>query len=282
MGAKSKVKGLYLVGGTVHPGAAYQWRLSVGRGNSCDDERLFFNRKLKPHGYQWWYVDAISEDQSYSLTMIIFVGHVFSPHYFRARQTETEPKLRPESFCAFNISLHALTNSAVKQLGSPSLWVLNEYSTNAPELPAQQVQRDCHSFKINDSQWLQTKDEVLININEVTKAFFQRMSSKIIGQVRLKLKRFHHEIPLDHARKHHWMAIAPFAEINVDLEQPNLSFKGRAYHDGNWGEEPLENAFKSWTWSRAELSQGTCVLYDINEHNRQEKPRALFFPHNEM
>ena len=250
-------------------------------GHRSDDERLSFNRQLKPHGYQWWYIDAISEDQSYSLSMIIFVGHVFSPYYYKARQRElNDLKLRPESFCAFNISLHALNKSAVNQLGSPSLWVLNEYSAEALALSPELIKRDQHCFKINQSMWHQSDDEITISINEVTKAFFQRMSNKIIGQVQLKLpRRFHHEINLDHTGKHKWMAVAPSADVVVSLEQPNLSFRGQAYHDSNWGDEPLENAFKSWTWSRAELNEGTCVLYDINEHGKDVNPRALFFSH---
>ena len=250
-------------------------------GDRGNDERLSFDRQLKPHGYQWWYIDAISEDQSYSLSMIIFVGHVFSPHYYKARQLENHnPQLRPESFCAFNISLHALNKPAINQLGSPSLWVLNEYSADALSLSPELINRDQHCFQINQSKWQQSNDEITITINEITKAFFQRMSNKIVGQVQLKLpRRFHHEMNLDHDGKHKWMAVAPSAEVIVNLEQPNLSFRGQAYHDSNWGDEPLENAFKSWTWSRAELSEGTCVLYDIHEHEKNENPRALFFSH---
>ncbi|NBO88372.1 MAG: carotenoid 1,2-hydratase, partial [Betaproteobacteria bacterium] len=30
-------------------------------------------------GYLWWYVDAMSDDGQFGLTLIAFVGSVFSP-----------------------------------------------------------------------------------------------------------------------------------------------------------------------------------------------------------
>jgi hypothetical protein len=32
-------------------------------------------------GYIWWYVDALSDDGVHGLTMIAFIGSVFSPYY---------------------------------------------------------------------------------------------------------------------------------------------------------------------------------------------------------
>ena len=33
--------------------------------------------------------------------------------------------------------------------------------------------------------------------------------------------------------------------------------------DSNSGDEPLEDAFQKWTWSRASVPDGTVVLYDV-------------------
>lgn len=275
-------------------------------GGPSLDERIHFDRPLNPHGYQWWYVDVISEDQSFALSIIIFVGHVFSPFYFKARQKDlkrsADQKIKanlgrqanrerqadretlnglPENFCAFNISLHALNKTAKKALGCPSIWVLNEYCTQQVKEHSDLIQRESNKFTINQSVWQQNHDELIIDINERTKPFFQRMPKTLCGQIRIKLpKRFNHELKLDKAAKHSWMAIAPSAVATVHLFEPKLSFSGHAYHDTNWGQEPLESAFKSWTWSRTELSQGTCVLYDIAEHEETSNPKALFFGHD--
>ena len=36
---------------------------------------------VAPGGYRWWYIDAVSDDGLHGLTLIAFVGSVFSPYY---------------------------------------------------------------------------------------------------------------------------------------------------------------------------------------------------------
>ena len=40
---------------------------------------------VRPGGYAWWYVDALSDDGQHGLTIIAFIGSVFSPYYAWAR-----------------------------------------------------------------------------------------------------------------------------------------------------------------------------------------------------
>ena len=74
-------------------------------------------------------------------------------------------------------------------------------------------------------------------------------------------------VQLDAAGKHLWQAVAPHGRIQVSLDRPKLSWSGNAYHDMNWGDEPLEKAFKHWTWLRTITERGTEVLYDITRLN---------------
>ena len=94
------------------------------------DPRLWFDRDIARDGYQWWYLDCISDDHDFSLTVIGFIGHVFSPRYFRAR---AQAHLRgeeasPLSFCALNFALHALTPQGESKLGCKTLWCMTEHS----------------------------------------------------------------------------------------------------------------------------------------------------------
>ena len=50
------------------------------------DGGLSFASPVLPGGYRWWYVDAFSADGSAGMTLIIFIGSVFSPYYARARR----------------------------------------------------------------------------------------------------------------------------------------------------------------------------------------------------
>jgi len=51
-------------------------RQARGRG---DLERPCFDIGVTPDGYAWWYVDGISADQSRAISIIGFIGSVFSP-----------------------------------------------------------------------------------------------------------------------------------------------------------------------------------------------------------
>lgn len=78
-------------------------------------------------------------------------------------------------------------------------------------------------------------------------------------------------VPLDLNVRHFWQAVAPHGQVAVEFENPALSWAGRAYHDMNWGDEPLEKGFKTWTWCRALTKQGTTVLYDLDHRDGTSK-----------
>ena len=62
-----------------------------------------FDQPVPRDGYLWWYLDALSDDGRHGLTLIAFVGSVFSPYYARARrQAPTDP----ENHCAVNIAVY--------------------------------------------------------------------------------------------------------------------------------------------------------------------------------
>lgn len=45
-----------------------------------------FNQPVPERGYCWWYVDALSDDGKHGITIIAFIGTVFSPWYAWARR----------------------------------------------------------------------------------------------------------------------------------------------------------------------------------------------------
>jgi hypothetical protein len=53
-------------------------RQARGRG---DHERPCFDIDVPPDGYAWWYVDGISDDGERAISIIGFIGSVFSPWY---------------------------------------------------------------------------------------------------------------------------------------------------------------------------------------------------------
>jgi len=79
---------------------------------------------------------------------------------------------------------------------------------------------------------------------------------------------------LDAHGRHRWRPIAPRARIQVMLERPVLRWLGTAYVDANTGDEPLEHAFTRWHWSRAHVTDGTIVLYDVERRDGSQESLA--------
>jgi carotenoid 1,2-hydratase len=57
--------------------------------------------------------------------------------------------------------------------------------------------------------------------------------------------------------------IAPAARAEVELTQPRMRFQGAAYLDTNSGDQPLEDDFTGWSWSRVASARRAVVTYDV-------------------
>jgi carotenoid 1,2-hydratase len=83
--------------------------------------------------------------------------------------------------------------------------------------------------------------------------------------------------PLDPEMRHRWQPIAPRAHVEVAMQQPQMRWHGVGYVDTNSGDEPIENGFQSWHWSRVDLGSRTAVLYDITHRRGSGQSLAVSF-----
>lgn len=210
----------------------------AGRGGTS--ARPSLDAPVENDGYRWWYVDALSDDRQHGLTIIGFVGSVFSPYYARARK---RGPATPMEHCAINVALY----------GGTRRWAMTERG-------GRHVKRSPTLFEVGPSAMEWDGNELIIRFNERCSP----LPFPIRGEVRLRASQFYADsVDLDSDGKHHWQAVAPTARVDVKLESPQLTWSGTAYHDMNWGSEPLELAFRDWMWLRAETPHGTTVLYDV-------------------
>ncbi len=195
-------------------------------------------------GYAWWYLDAVSDDGEHALSVIAFVGSVFSPFYASARRRAGND-VSPMNHCALNVALYR------KRGGG--MWALTEHA-------AEQVQRTASALQIGSSALLWGRDMLALQLDERTAP--QR--TPLRGMLRVHPSAVtSHSYALDAAGRHHWRPIAPCARIEVALARPALRWQGEAYLDSNIGSAPLEDDFVRWDWMRAPLQGGrTAVLYD--------------------
>ena len=198
----------------------------------------------------------MSDDGQHGLTLIAFVGSVFSPYYRWARQ---HGRRNPEDHCALNVALYG---RAAKR------WTMTERG-----------QRHCHRDRnqlvIGPSQLDWDGQCLHVRFDEVGVPWPHRVR----GHVRVWPKRlFDYSVALDEAGRHRWGPIAPHAHVEVELESPNLRWHGHAYVDSNEGDEPIDAGFVNWDWSRTPWPDGsTEVIYDLQWSPTQERLMRLRF-----
>jgi carotenoid 1,2-hydratase len=132
------------------------------------------------------------------------------------------------------------------------------------------LQRTASEYRLGNSRlaWKSTASKnqlpagsLVVDIDEYTAPIPRRIQ----GRVKLFTPGVcNFSTTLDAAGRHHWGPIAPCARVEVELQNPRLSWAGHAYMDANQGSEPIEQAFHEWDWSRAEMADGsTTVIYDV-------------------
>ncbi|MCA9692903.1 MAG: carotenoid 1,2-hydratase [Myxococcales bacterium] len=230
------------------------------------DTPLRFDRPVRPGGYAWWYLDAVSDDGAIGLTIIVFVGSVFSTRYARARRAGAGD---PERHCAVNVAIYP-------RGGARRIWTMAEHGDFV---------RDREHLRVGASAIRWRDDALEVELDERRTRFFGRAGAPIRGRVRLHPSaRFGPRIELDRWRsegaRHRWYPVAPHARVEVELDEPGLRFSGSGYHDVNEGDEGLEQGFDSWTWSRSELGDEAVILYDVVDPAGEVHPRGWRFAAN--
>ncbi|MDP9089074.1 MAG: carotenoid 1,2-hydratase [Pseudomonadota bacterium] len=202
----------------------------------------------------------MSDDGAYALTLIAFVGSVFSPYYANSRR---RGDANPYNHCALNVALYGKNSNR---------WSMTERGR-------QQLRRAASVLSIGNSEMRWTGSFLETNIDEICAPLPHRLR----GKIRLLPSTLSElVVPLDGAARHHWVPYAPCSRVEVELSHPALSWCGNAYFDANFGVEPLEAAFASWQWSRSSGPENSTVFYEINGRDGVKRALALRFePHGE-
>jgi carotenoid 1,2-hydratase len=214
---------------------------------------LGFDKDVVPGGYAWWYVDAVSDDGKYALTLIAFLGSVFSPYYAWARRRYGIGGADPLEHCAVNVAIYDLAQE--KQQGNR--WTMTERGSAS-------VSRGPVRLQIGPSALAWEDGELVVDIDEISAPIPRRVQGRIRISPGFDVAANDLRVAIDRNRQHFWQPIAPTARVRVEFDAPAVRWTGDAYLDGNCGAEPLECAFREWQWSRAKLRDGsTAVVYDI-------------------
>ncbi|MEM6909225.1 MAG: hydroxyneurosporene dehydrogenase [Pseudomonadota bacterium] len=131
------------------------------------------------------------------------------------------------------------------------------------ERPRASVARTKQDLEIGPSAVRWTGDALEIDIFERDTRLFVPWGRRVAGKVRVIPEALNpHSFALDRDRIHTWHCLAPRARIEVEMESPGLAWSGKGYLDHNRGDEPLEDGFRVWHWSRAHMRRGAMVCYE--------------------
>jgi carotenoid 1,2-hydratase len=232
-------------------GPANGGALGEARGGG-DTGRPRFDAGVPLNGYHWWYVDALSDDCRFGLSVIAFIGSAFSPYYKWARRGG---EADPENHCAINVALY----------GDAKRWAMTERGRGL-------AARSAEHFKVGPSSLRWDGGALVIDIAETA----MPIPFAVRGTVRLMPEAFcaHTEV-LDAAGHHRWRPICPNLRVEASFESPGQDWSGTGYLDSNWGDVPLDQGFASWHWSRAPLKDGAAILYDMRRSDGSGHAFAL-------
>jgi len=198
-----------------------------------------FDTGVNPGGYLWWYVDGISDDGRHGLTVITFVGSVFSPYYHWAGRKD------PENHVAINVALYG---------AGPKRWCMTERGRAA-------LTRSATGFRVGPSALHWTDGQLVIDIDETAVPHLTPVRGRIVLTPTLPPGE---EVELAGGGVHLWRCLAPAARIEAAFERPDTRWTGHGYFDSNAGARPLEDDFVRWDWSRAAHRDGRAsVVYDM-------------------
>lgn len=222
-----------------------------------------FDRAIAAGGYQWLYLDGVSEDGSTAIVIIALLGSPFSPRY--ARERAAGGPARALDFCAMNVAVYGPRGR---------LWALTEQRIDESD-------REANALSLGRSSMRWQRDEagdhLVVDLDELTSPFPRRVPQRVKGRVTFRPSGVGQaSFPLDEAGQHTWWPVAPLGRIEVELSEPGLRFSGHGYHDANAGDTPLESAFSRWSWCRARIDDDrAAITYDVVDRLGRERSLAL-------
>ena len=227
-------------------------RPACGRG---DLERPRFDIAVQPNGYAWWYVDGLSDCGTRAVSVIGFIGSVFSPWY------KWSGRKKPQNHVCINVATY----------GPGGRFTMTDRGETA-------LRQTASRLEVGPSMMRWEGDTLIITIDEVSSP---PLINRIRGQIRIVPSAVTNvELPLTSDGAHIWRPFAPRSRIEVDIDRPGWQWNGEGYFDANFGSRALEQDFSYWTWGRYPTSDGATCFYDATRLDGSELAAAFQFDKN--
>ena len=202
-------------------------------------------------GYAWWYFDGLADDGTRAVSVIAFIGSVFSPWYAWSGRG--------------NPANHVCLNVAT--FGPSPRFTMTDRGQSA-------LRQSKDRLQIGPSSIRWDNGTVVMDINEISA--LPRVG-RVRGQIRFTPSAITQvQANLTPDARHIWRPFAPIGRIEVDLS-PAHQWSGHGYFDANFGTAPLERDFTHWTWGRYPRQSGAFVHYDARRRDGSRLELAMDF-----
>lgn len=197
-------------------------------------------------------MDGVSDDGTQAVSVIGFIGSVFSPWYAWSGRKS------PENHCCINVATY----------GRGGRFTMTDRGRTA-------LRQAPDSFTVGPSSMHWTGSELVIEVDEISSL---PLVSRVRGTITVTPEALTDvELPLTPTGTHVWRPFAPISRIRVDLEAEGWQWEGHGYFDANFGTRALEQDFSTWTWARLPTSNGALCIYDAQRRNGSNLAAAIAF-----
>ncbi|MEM6729285.1 MAG: carotenoid 1,2-hydratase [Pseudomonadota bacterium] len=194
----------------------------------------------------------MSDDGTRAISIIAFIGSVFSPWYAWSGRRD------PHNNVCINVATY----------GRGGRFTMTDRGRSA-------LRQSEDTFTVGPSSLRWTGSELIIDVDEVGSP---PLISRVCGQIRLTPSALTDvEMPLTEDGAHVWRPFAPTARIKVDLEAPGWQWDGHGYFDANFGTRALEQDFAFWTWARFPKADGSVCFYDAERLDGSKLATGIAF-----
>ncbi|ESW61378.1 MAG: hydroxyneurosporene dehydrogenase [Rhodobacter sp. CACIA14H1] len=219
-------------------------REARGRGDHAGPD---FRVEVGPDGYAWWYLDGVSDDGQRAVSVIGFIGSVFSPWY------AWSGRRNPQNHVCLNVATY----------GPGGRFTMTDRGTAA-------LRQEKDTLTIGPSRMHWTGRDLVIDIDEISSP---PLISRVRGRITLTPSAIT-GVELALHPRHQWRPFAPTARIDVNLTQGHR-WQGHGYFDANFGTTALERDFDFWTWGRFPMKDRALCLYDATWADGTQRDFAL-------
>ena len=224
-------------------------REARGRG---DLARPNFNVDVGPNGYAWWYVDGLSDCGTRAVSVIGFIGSVFSPWY------RWSGRKCPQNHVCINVATY----------GPGGRFTMTDRGKDA-------LRQTASRLEVGPSMMRWDRNALVIEIDEVSSP---PLINRIRGEIRVTPDALTSvELPLTPDDAHIWRPFAPKARIDVQIDRKGWQWQGEGYFDANFGTRALEEDFSYWTWGRFPTADGATCFYDAKRLDGSELAAGFAF-----